>query len=119
MIKKGTGEKKLALSGFTLQQVWAQLTHHTEKANTQALNQLTTLVGSEDFLRSLAQEDEDTQSVTGDDEEGEGMEIDDDEEGENLDDDNESGEEGLNDDDEEGEDEQYSGEDDIEKYLDD
>ena len=58
--KKGNDKKQLALSGFTLAQVWAQLTHHTEKANNQALNQLNALVGSEDFLRALADEDQDT-----------------------------------------------------------
>lgn len=58
MSKRGSHEKKqLALSGFTLGQVWAQLTHHTDKANNQALNQLNALVGSEDFLRALADDD--------------------------------------------------------------
>ncbi len=44
---------KLATSGFTLEQVWAQLTHHTERVNQQVIGSLGRLVESEEFLRGL------------------------------------------------------------------
>jgi hypothetical protein len=44
---------KLAVQGFDLGQVWAQLAHHTERSNQQALSALQRLIASEDFLRGL------------------------------------------------------------------
>ena len=44
---------KLAIEGFGVDQLWSQITHHTERVNQQAINNLNALVGSEDFLRGL------------------------------------------------------------------
>ncbi len=52
------GVTKLATKGFTLDQLWAQLTHHTERVNQLAINSLTSLMASEDFLRALDQVDD-------------------------------------------------------------
>ena len=46
-------QTKLATKGFGSDQVWAQLTHHIERSNQQAINSLNALVSSEDFLRGL------------------------------------------------------------------
>ena len=59
-----------------MDQVWAQLTHHTEKMNAQAIGSLGRLVGDEEFLRGLEGISE------GEGSEGEEMEMEIEEEGE-------------------------------------
>ena len=60
-----------------MDQVWAQLTHHTEKMNAQAIGSLGRLVGDEEFLRGL-----EGMTSEGDGSEGEEMEMEIEEEGE-------------------------------------
>ena len=43
----------MAIEGFGVDQLWSQITHHTERVNQQAINNLNALIGSEDFLRGL------------------------------------------------------------------
>lgn len=63
---RGTGKqrrnhvKALALKGFGLDQIWAQIEHHTTSVNEKLINQLTALMADEDFLRNaLAQSTDD------------------------------------------------------------
>ena len=115
-IKKKGGEGKLATKGFGVDQVWAQLSHYTERANQQAINSLNALVGSEDFLRGLDQlsegEDENTM-MDAESEEAEGE--DQSEEGEAEIDEGDYGEEKEAEDDEEKD----SNTEEIEDFLDD
>ncbi len=58
--------------------MWAQLTHHTEKMNAQAIGSLGRLVGDEEFLKGL----EGISQEGSEGEEDEEMEMEIDEEGE-------------------------------------
>jgi hypothetical protein len=81
--KKSSGSSaiRLATQGFTLDQVWAQLTHHTERLNAQAITSLGRLVESEEFLRGLEGLSQSSDGE-GDIGEGEEMELEIDEDGE-------------------------------------
>ena len=55
--------RSLALKGFGLDQIWAQIEHHTSTVNEKLIAQLTTLMSDEDFLRNaLASTDDDAAS---------------------------------------------------------
>jgi hypothetical protein len=92
------------VAGFGLDQVWAQLAHHTERANQQAIGQLGALVGSEEFLRGLDQVEQATEG-----EEEDEYEVDEEQGEEELD---ESAEEEV-------EEDHFEEDEDIERYLDD
>lgn len=42
-----------------MDQIWAQIEHHTSSVNDKLINQLTTLMADEDFLRNIASTDDD------------------------------------------------------------
>ena len=63
----------LALKGFGLDQIWAQIEHHTTSVNDKLITQLTALMSDEDFLRNaMASTDDEEESIS--DEAGEGEE---------------------------------------------
>jgi len=49
--------------GFTLDQVWQQITHHTEKANKALLRELNKLVADSDFVEDLDRVSEEIQEL--------------------------------------------------------
>ena len=64
--------QSLALNGFGLDQIWAQIEHHTSSVNDKLINQLTTLMADEDFLRNIASTDVDSYDEDDDEEASEG-----------------------------------------------
>ena len=87
--KRGNQVHSLALKGFGLDQIWAQIEHHTSSVNDKIINQMTALMTDEDFLKNAIASTDD--ELEGEDEAGEA----DDEAGIDADygDENEEGEE--------------------------
>lgn len=46
-------QKRLIIEGFGMDQVWAQIEHHTSKINANLISQLTNLLTDEDFLQEI------------------------------------------------------------------
>ena len=102
-----------------MEQLWAQITHYTERQDRQVLGQLEKIMQSEDFLRGLDEIDTNDENMEEEEMEGEeDGEEEGEEEGELDLDDGEEGEEEMEEGDYLEDEEQYSGEEDIEKYLD-
>jgi len=108
-------QTKLATKGFGSDQVWAQLTHHIERSNQQAINSLNALVSSEDFLRGLDQIVSDNEGSAEEADEEEEME----EANEEDMDDAEGMEDMLDGDDDLDEMDKNSNTDEVDEYLDD
>jgi hypothetical protein len=53
--KGKASDVRLAVKGFGLDQIWAQIEHHTEQINAKLINNLTKLMNDEDFLKELAE----------------------------------------------------------------
>lgn len=80
--KKRGQVRSLALKGFALEQIWAQIEHHTSQVNDKLITQLTALMSDEDFLKSVMVTDDDASQQDEDDDEGSGDYDDEGEEGE-------------------------------------
>ena len=56
--KKRNQVQQLALTGFGLDQIWAQIEHHTSSVNDKLITQLSTLMTNEEFLKNIASTDD-------------------------------------------------------------
>lgn len=78
--QKRNSVKALALKGFGLDQIWAQIEHHTTSVNDKLITQLTALMSDEDFLRNaMASTDDEQDSISdeaGDSQGDEGLDAD-------------------------------------------
>lgn len=51
-------QKRLVIDGFGMDQIWAQIEHHTSKLNAKLINQLTNLLTDEDFMQEIFAQDQ-------------------------------------------------------------
>lgn len=101
-MKNRSGRKNnvaLVTENFGLDQIWAQIEHHTDGVNKKLINNLTELVSNEDFLEEIFKQGND-QSTSDDGEKHDESEAAQDEDNENYsfekdDAEDESGEEDL------------------------
>ena len=51
--RKGKGKVALVIDGFGLDQIWQQIEHHTSGINAKLINNLTQMMGDEEFIKTI------------------------------------------------------------------